>query len=148
MRSNWQIWFSLGLVLVASSAAPAADPPKPAPAPPAAKATASTAEKPAFQPPFPARNPFQLPDGKAVLAQRREAVVQQINLKLKGFVNVSGTRAVVEIDGKLETLAAGDKRGSIEVLEVTPPTLMLQRGPNRWVETLNEVHGKVAVAVP
>jgi hypothetical protein len=147
MRIDWRIWFPLPLALAASSAALAADPPKPAVATPA-KAAAAATEKPAFQPPFPPRNPFQLPDGKAVLAQRREAVVQQINLKLKGFVNVSGTRAVVEIDGKLETLAAGDKRGSIEVLEVTPPTLMLQRGPNRWVETLNEAQGKVAVAVP
>jgi hypothetical protein len=115
-------------------------------APPAAK-PATASEKPAFQPPFAARNPFQLPDGKAVLAQRREAVVQQINLKLKGFVNVSGVRAVVEIDGKLESLAAGDKRGSIEVLEVTPPTLMLQRGPNRWIETLNDTQGKIAATV-
>jgi hypothetical protein len=105
------------------------------------------AEKPAFQPPFPARNPFQLPDGKAVLAQQREAVVQQVNLKLKGFVNVGdGVRAVVEIDGKLVALASGDKRGSIDVLEVTPPTLMLQRGPNRWIETLYATESKVAVS--
>lgn len=90
-----------------------------------------------FTPPYPQRNdPFKQPDGQAALASRREAAVQQTNLKLKGFVNVGGLRAVVEIDGQTMALSPGERRGDIQVLEVSPPTLTLQRGRHRWTENL------------
>lgn len=108
--------------------------------PPATPASSATAKPVAhdFHPPYPERsNPFQLPDSKAALATRREAVVQHIDLRLKGFVNVGGTvRAVVAIDGEVTALAVGDRRADIQILEVTPPTLTLQRGRHRWTESL------------
>lgn len=93
---------------------------------------------PGFQPPYPERaNPFQLPDSKAALATRREAVVQHVDLQLKGFVKVGGVqRAVVALDGQVAMLELGDRRGDIQVLEVAPPTLTLQRGRHRWTESL------------
>lgn len=106
----------------------------------AAETPPSSAGKtaPEFNPPYPDRaNPFRLPDSKTALASRREAIVQQIDLKLKGFISVgSAPRAVIAIDGDVTTLGVGDRRGDIQVLEIAPPTLTLQRGRHRWVESL------------
>ena len=116
--------------------------------PPPAKPSPAPASAPAFNPPFPERtNPFQLPDSKAALASRREAVVQQIDLRLKGFVNVGGTlRAVVAIDGDIAALGVGDRRGDIQILEVAPPMLTLQRGRHRWTESLLDVNAAASEA--
>lgn len=110
------------------------------PPPPPATAAAIALGTPGFDPPYPPRsNPFQLPDSKAALATRREAVVQHIDLQLKGFVNVGGSlRAVVAIDGDVVAMAEGERRGDIEMMEVTPPTMTLQRGRHRWTESLLE----------
>jgi hypothetical protein len=112
----------------------AADPPPAAPA----EAPAG-AKKGDFTPPYPLRtNPFKQPDNKAALAARRESSQQQSNLRLKGFVHVGTLRAVVEIDGQLTMLSTGQRHGDLEVLEVTPTSLTLQRGRYRWTETLAE----------
>lgn len=126
---------TLGIALANSGASAAAE----SPAGPTPVATVDA--KSGFNPPYSERtNPFQLPDSKAALATRREAVVQQVDLRLKGFVNVGGTvRAVMAIDGEVTALAVGDRRGDIEVLEVAPPSLTLQRGRHRWTESLLDV---------
>jgi hypothetical protein len=124
----------------AADAPPALKPEAPAskslPTPPASVTSPGAAE--AFVAPYPDRtNPFQMPDNKAALATRRDAVVQQIDLHLKGFVNSGdGTRAVVLIDGVVTSLGADEKRGDLQVLEIAPPVLTLQRGRHRWSESI------------
>lgn len=81
---------------------------------------------------------FKQPDRAALAARPQAQQQQQSNLRLKGFINVDGLRAVVEIDGKMTTLQAGEKKGDIQVLEITNTGLTLQRGRNRWTEPLIE----------
>lgn len=135
---------TLMLVPLAIPAAGAGDSPKKsAPKSPAADAAPAT---PVFQPPFPQRsNPFRQPDNKQVLAARRESLAQQTQLRLKGFVRVgSEVRAILEHDGELLTLSAGERRGDTQILEIAPPTLTLQRGRHRWTESIIDAAAAIA----
>jgi hypothetical protein len=101
-----------------------------------------------FTPPYPGRsNPFQLPNNTAAMVTRRDATVHQIDLRLKGFINVGeGLRAVVVLNGEVTSLANGERRGELQVLDIAPPTLTLQQGRHRWTESLLNPQATKAIA--
>ncbi len=87
--------------------------------------------------PYPERvDPFRQPINSEVIASRRDASVQQLNLKLKGFIDVGDRKAVLEINEKIVVLATGETRHDIRMIEMTPHAVTLQRGRHRWTESL------------
>lgn len=90
----------------------------------------------AFQPPFPDRiNLFQAP--RRQRSGRTEAKGQaESAVELLGFVNVDGQRVVLSIDGLVSPLAEGSEHFGIEVISIQPPTVVLQRGRQRWQASL------------
>jgi hypothetical protein len=90
----------------------------------------------AFEAPFPDRvNLFQAPKrqgkGATKSSDRSETAVE-----LLGFVDVDGQRVVLSIDGMVSPIAEGDKQYGIEVISIQPPTVVLQRGRQRWQTSL------------
>jgi len=90
-----------------------------------------------FEPPFPDRvNLFQAPrrrrTNSSELAGQTESAVE-----LLGFVNVEGQRVVLSIDGLISPLAEGSEQFGIEVISIKPPTVVLQRGRQRWQASLD-----------
>ena len=89
----------------------------------------------AFQPPFPDHKDLFLPPKHKPAAGETPYAVDP-DVTLMGFVNVSGLRALLAIDGVVAPLQAGESRGDVRVLSVEPPRVMLERGQRRWTETL------------
>lgn len=114
----------------------------------AAEPSKATNVKPAFTPPYPERvDPFRQPINKEALVSRH-ASVQQLDLKLKGFVNVGTRKAVFEINGKMVALGAGDSQNEIQVLDMNEQAVTLQRGRHRWTESLLETSRSVQATEP
>jgi hypothetical protein len=126
------------LLLAASSvpaiaAEPAAQPPAKATA--GGKPSVATKKKEAkFQPPFPQRQELFIPPAPKADAPKRHEVLADV--ALKGFANVGGLRALIQIGGKTVPLAAGQTLGEITVVSIEPPQVTLQRGRLRWTESL------------
>lgn len=92
--------------------------------------------KVAFEPPFPDRtNPFQAPkrQGRASLKSKGQG---ESAVELLGFVNVSGPKVALSIDGLVTTAGEGETQQGIEVISIKPPAVLLQRGRQRWQATL------------
>ena len=89
-----------------------------------------------FVPPYPDRRElFVPPDGvhpELARAVRRRAG----SIRLKGFVQVDGLRALVEIDDEVAALAVGETHRGVRVLEIRPPEATFQRGSRRWTISL------------
>lgn len=128
-------------------------PPKPAAVDPAAaaplekKAPAPTAAKvwhlpTDFKPPFPERPDMFLPPGQDVLAKspRQNGAPDVI---LRGFANLEGAVAILEIGGVMVFLREGDERHGIQVVSVRPPQVTLRRGNQQWSENLIRDHSSV-----
>jgi hypothetical protein len=88
-----------------------------------------------FSPPFPERvELFEAP-------RRAQSTVRRDNedgetVELKGFVNVDAPRVVLSIDGVISPIAEGDEKYGVQVISIQPPSVVLQRGRNRWTATL------------
>ncbi len=55
---------------------------------------------------------------------------------LLGFVNVHSPRVVIMVDGQVAPVAQGDQHMGVEVISIHPPTVVLQRGRQRWQASL------------
>jgi hypothetical protein len=151
-RSWYLVWIACASLAVAGCSSAAA-PPEVAKAAtesaPAKKAT--TAKKPAkpaqsggllatterkFSPPFPQRQDlFQPPKRVATTQQRGESSEELV--ELKGFVNVGEPRVVLSIDGVVAPLPVGAEKYGVQVISIDPPSVVLQRGRNRWTASLD-----------
>jgi hypothetical protein len=60
-------------------------------------------------------------------------------VRLKGFVNVDGLKALLLVDGNVVSVRPGEECAGVEVIEVAPPRVILQRGRLRWTEDLSTV---------
>jgi hypothetical protein len=90
-----------------------------------------------FVPPYPERTDLFAPPKRPNLeAVVRENGQSSASLVLKGFVNVDGPRAILLIDRNLATLAVGDEKFGVQVVSIEPPQITLQRGRERWTESL------------
>lgn len=97
---------------------------------PAELAIAST-----FQPPFPDRQDMFSPPKRAQSASRRTDETGEA-IELKGFVNVDGPQVVLAIDGVISPIPEGGEKYGVHVISIKPPSVVLQRGRNRWTATL------------
>jgi hypothetical protein len=57
-------------------------------------------------------------------------------VELKGFVNVDQPKVVLAIDGVISPIAEGGEKYGVHVISIQPPSVVLQRGRNRWTATL------------
>ena len=104
-----------------------------------------TAEKPddleeeqvVFSPPYPDRvSLFRAPKRQGRAFASREGQ-RESDVELLGFVNVDGQRVVLDIDGIVTPIAEGAKQYGIEVISIQPPSVVLQRGRQRFQATLD-----------
>ncbi|HEX4413132.1 MAG TPA: hypothetical protein VH107_05845 [Lacipirellulaceae bacterium] len=125
---------------------PAAGPPKMAAAPtpeakPAARAPdlanpkIATAQATAFTPPFPDRLEIFEPPKRAQNSVKRDDEHGQ-SVELKGFIDVDQPRVILSIDGVVSPIPEGGEKYGVHVISIQPPSVVLQRGRNRWTATL------------
>ena len=57
-------------------------------------------------------------------------------MQLLGFVRVDRLRAILSVNGEIAPLAEGQSHFGVEVISVSPPNVVLQRGRQRWQATL------------
>jgi hypothetical protein len=121
----------------ATSVAPAATQAKPAaPSPDLANPKVTTAQQPtAFAPPFPDRLEIFEPPKRAQTSVKRDDEHGQ-SVELKGFINVDQPRVVLSIDGVISPVPEGGEKYGVHVISIQPPSVVLQRGRNRWTATL------------
>ena len=99
--------------------------------------TETPQESAEFKAPFPDRvNLFQAPKRQNTGLARIKKGSQETSVELLGFVNVDMQRAVLAVNGLVAPIAEGGKHSGIEVISIQPPTLVLQRGRQRWQATL------------
>ena len=102
-----------------------------------AEKKSAEADPSSFQPPYPQReNPFERPDFNKMTPAKRASEASGRKIALRGFIDVGGLKAVLEVDGQSAILSAGQSRGDLHVVEISPPNVVLQRGRIRWSETL------------
>ena len=68
--------------------------------------------------------------------QNLSAAPTSEDIRLKGFIDVGEIQAVLSVDGVVATVPAGQRHGNVQVLEISPPMVILQRGRLRWKQTL------------
>ena len=95
------------------------------------KVTAAQAE---FKPPFQARELFEPPKRAQGMVRRDDEHGQSV--ELKGFINVDGPRVVLSIDNVITIIPEGGEKHGVRVRSIQPPTVILERGRNRWPATL------------
>ena len=88
----------------------------------------------AFEPPFPDREDLFNPSTKIAAAPERPETAGDV--KLRGFVNVDGVKALLVINGQITPTVAGQQYAGIDVIAIEPPQVTLQRGRVRWTEKL------------
>ena len=117
--------------------------------PPKTNALATSADKPVtspafdFEPPFPARpNPFARPDRDSQAAVQPNNDAQDGDVVLQGFANVGQPRAILQINGEVVTLAKGQTKHGIFVMEIAPPEVTLRRGRFVWTTLLQRPESK------
>jgi hypothetical protein len=88
-----------------------------------------------FSPPFPDRDDLFEPPQRAKGTVRRNDELGE-TVELKGFINVDRPRVVLSIDGVISSLEEGDEKYGVQVISIQPPTVVLQRGRDRWPATL------------
>jgi hypothetical protein len=89
----------------------------------------------AFTPPFPDRlELFEAPKRAQGTVKRDDEHGETV--ELKGFINVDQPRVVLSIDGVVSPVPEGGEKYGVKVIAITPPSVVLQRGRNRWTATL------------
>jgi len=88
-----------------------------------------------FSPPFPNRDNLFEPPKRAKGTMRRNDELGE-SVELKGFINVDRPRVVLSIDGVISSVEEGGEKYGVQVISIQPPTVVLQRGRDRWPATL------------
>jgi|SRR6478672_6244319 len=126
---------------VAATPAPAPSAPtKPANAPHApdlANPKVTSARAAEFKSPFPERPERELfePPKQARSNIKRDDEHGQ-TVELKGFINVGQPSVVLKIDNAIAIIPEGGEKYGVRVRSIQPPTVILERGRNRWPATL------------
>ena len=103
--------------------------------PDVADAAETKATPAAFTPPFPDRLELFEPPKRAQSTVRRDDEHGE-TVELKGFINVDQPRVILSIDGVISPVAEGGEKYGVTVIAIQPPSVVLQRGRNRWTATL------------
>jgi hypothetical protein len=118
-----------------TAAAPAKSENNAVPIPDLADPKQTTAQVAAFTPPFPDRlELFEAPKRAQGTVKRDDEHGETV--ELKGFINVDEPRVVLSIDGVISPVAEGGEKYGVQVISIQPPSVVLQRGRNRWTATL------------
>lgn len=96
---------------------------------------ASAAQPAAFAPPFPDRLELFEPPKRAQTSVKRDDEHGQ-SVELKGFIDVDQPRVILSIDGVVSPIPEGGEKYGVHVISIQPPSVVLQRGRNRWTATL------------
>ena len=108
---------------------------KPSPTPDLANPPAPPAHVAEFTPPFPERvDLFQAPKRAQSTVRRDDEHGETV--ELKGFINVDQPRVILSIDGVVSPVPVGGEKYGVQVISIQPPSVVLQRGRNRWTATL------------
>lgn len=125
--------------LAVAAPAPSIEATKPSnqqvPTPELANAKAPAAPVAEFTPPFPDRTElFEAPKRAQGTVRRDDEHGETV--ELKGFINVDQPRVILSIDGVVSPVAEGGEKYGVHVISIQPPSVVLQRGRNRWTATL------------
>lgn len=97
-------------------------------------ATKEAATEP-YTPPFPDRvDLFVAPKRQGGGGQSHDSGERAV--ELMGFIRVDRSRAILSINGQVSSIAEGETVDGIEVISVQPPSVLLQRGRQRWQATI------------
>ena len=108
---------------------------KSAPTPELANPTETAAHTAAFTPPFPDRlELFEAPKRAQSTVRRDDEHGETV--ELKGFITVDQPRVILSIDGVISPVPEGGEKYGVRVISIQPPSVVLQRGRNRWTATL------------
>lgn len=88
-----------------------------------------------YKPPFPDRKDLFTPPKRQGGVQFKNGESEQ-SVVLMGFVRVDEPLAVLSVNGEVISIAEGAKQYGIEVISIHPPTVVLQRGRQRWQASL------------
>jgi hypothetical protein len=88
-----------------------------------------------FVPPFPERLELFEPPKRAQGNIRRDDEDGE-TVELKGFIHVDEAKVVLSIDGVIAPVPEGGEKYGVQVISIQPPSVVLQRGRNRWTATL------------
>ena len=88
-----------------------------------------------FSPPFPERLELFEPPKRAQGTVRRNDELGA-TVELKGFITVKEPRVILSIDGVISSVPEGGEKYGVQVISIQPPTVVLQRGRDRWPATL------------
>ena len=88
-----------------------------------------------FTPPFPDRVDLFDPPKRAQSTIRRDDEHGE-TVELKGFIDVDEPRVILSIDGVISPVPEGGEKYGVRVIAIQPPSVVLQRGRNRWTATL------------
>lgn len=111
---------------------------------PAPVATAKSEVKPAKKLNL---NPFQMPEipeeflppkeeSKSLESAAPTKQTERPKLRLLGFSNVNGFKALVELKGDVQAVEAGDVIEGVQVVSVEPPNVTFQFASSRWATKL------------
>ncbi|QDU89919.1 hypothetical protein Pla175_33160 [Pirellulimonas nuda] len=107
---------------------------------PATEVAASPPPAPAaaepYAPPFGDRADLFAPPTRSQAAVRSDDGSGE-SIELKGFVDVGGLHAVLAIGGVVAPVPAGAEKYGVQVISISPPTAVLQRGRTRWTASLH-----------
>lgn len=118
-----------------ASAEPAQSESNSVPTPELANPKPTTAQPVAFTPPFPDRlELFEAPKRAQGTVKRDDE--HGATVELKGFINVDQPRVILSIDGVVSPVPEGGEKYGVQVISIQPPSVVLQRGRNRWTATL------------
>ncbi|RIK87738.1 MAG: hypothetical protein DCC67_01460 [Planctomycetota bacterium] len=101
----------------------------PDPAPPASNRQAD------YKPPFPDRKDLFVPPKRQGGVRLSDGETED-SVVLLGFVRVNEPLAVLSVNGEVASIAEGAAQYGIEVISIQPPSVVLQRGRQRWQASL------------
>jgi hypothetical protein len=116
------------------SHAASADESAPAKADEAAPQPPSTA---AYEPPFPERLELFAPP-KRVASEGPAGNTAEESVTLLGFIRVDRERAILDFNGQSLPAAEGETYFGVEIVSIRPPSVVLQRGRERWQTSLTD----------
>jgi hypothetical protein len=88
-----------------------------------------------YQPPFPDRVDLFVPPKRQGGVVLKEGESEDA-VELLGFIRLDRQQVVLSINGQITPIYEGASQYGIEVISITPPKVVLQRGRQRWQASL------------
>jgi hypothetical protein len=88
-----------------------------------------------YQPPFPDRVDLFVPPKRQGGVVLKEGESEDA-VELLGFIRLDRQQVVLSINGQVTPIYEGASQYGIEVISITPPKVVLQRGRQRWQASL------------